>query len=305
MTDNADKSSVESETHERGPWVFVTRVLRRLPDGRHFVATSRRHRKGLQPLFVRDVESAVRPLPASAFRPLWAPQRLAWWIAILFAIGSLLFTVGGVAATWPRALPAVLSDVSVVNRIFVVGAIFFTSAAWLQWLEALNGDIEHALRSDAPKRWHWFGWRPRNLGYVASTIQLFGTLLFNFNTIDATFTDLSWKMQDLEIWTPNMLGCLCFLVASYLAFVEVSQGASSFAPRSLSWWVTVMNLLGSVAFQVSALYSFVGPEPAAPGSLLFASFYTAFGGLLFLAGSYLMIPEIRDEEESSSSTMSR
>ena len=123
MTVNADKSSVESETHERGPWVFVTRVLRRLPDGRHFVATSRRHRKGLQPLFVRDVESAVRPLPASAFRPLWAPQRLAWWIAILFAIGSLLFTVGGVAATWPRALPAVLSDVSVVNRIFVVGAI--------------------------------------------------------------------------------------------------------------------------------------------------------------------------------------
>jgi hypothetical protein len=50
------------------------------------------------------------------------------------------------------------------------------------------------------------------------------------------------------------------LPASYLAYAKVSQGAVSFAPRSIAWWVAVVNLLGSIAFQVSALYSLAGPE---------------------------------------------
>ena len=285
---------------ERGPGPFVTHRLRRLPDGRHLVASSRRHRKGLQPHTVPDAESAELPRPtqASAFRHLWAPQRLAWWIALLFAIGSALFTVGGIGASWPQSAPAWLRDATVLNGVFVVGAIFFTSAAWLQWLEALNSDVAEALEDGPTRRWRWLGWRPRNLGYLASAVQLVGTILFNFNTGDALLTGLSWREEDLLIWTPNMVGCACFLVASALAYVEVMQGAARFAPRSVSWWVAVSNLLGSVAFQISALYSFAGPEPAAAGALFRASFYTAAGGLCFLLGSYLMIPELFDENEA-------
>ena len=299
MVESNPSRPEKGEAYTRGPWAFVTRRLRPLPDGSHFVATSRRHRKGLRPHRVPDLESAARPPPATAaaFRHLWAPKRLAWWIAVLFAIGSALFTIGGVAATWPRAVPASLGEASVLNRIFVVGAVFFTSAAWLQWLEALNRDVARSPRNGASGRWRWVGWRPRNLGYLASAVQLVGTVMFNFNTIDATFAGLSWEAEDLVVWTPNMVGCGCFLVASYLAYVEVSQGVGSFEPRSISWWVTVVNLLGSIAFQISALYSFVGSEPAAPGSLFFASIYTAAGGLFFLMGSYLMIPELFDEHE--------
>jgi len=300
-------STVETEpgarspAQTRGPGPFVTHRLRRHPEGGHLVATSRRHRKGLRPHRVPDAASAEHPRPthASAFRHLWAPKRLAWWIAVLFAIGSALFTVGGVGATWPQSVPASLRDASVLNRVFVVGAIFFTSAAWLQWLEALNGDVAEALADGSPHPWRWLGWRPHNLGYLASAVQLVGTLMFNFNTVDAMLTGLSWEEEDLLVWTPNMVGCVCFLVASYLAYAEVSQSAASFAPRSVSWWVTVVNLAGSVAFQLSALYSFAGPEPAAAGSLFWAGFYTAAGGLCFLLGSYLMIPELFDEEEES------
>jgi hypothetical protein len=282
---------------DRGPGPFITHRLRRHPEGGYLVASSRRHRKGLRPHRVPDAQSAESPRPAqaSAFRHLWAPKRLAWWIAVLFAIGSALFTLGGVGATWPRSVPTLLRDGSVLNRIFIVGAIFFTSAAWLQWMEALNGDVAEALGDGARRRWRWFGWRPRNLGYLASAVQLVGTVMFNFNTLDATLTDLSWQREDLLVWTPNMLGCVCFLVASYLAYAEVSHGAASFAPRSVSWWVAVVNLLGSVAFQLSALYSFAGPAPAAAGALFWAGFYTAAGGVCFLVGSYLMIPELFDE----------
>jgi hypothetical protein len=306
MTEGESIHATGSDAQRRGPWRFITHSFRRLPDGRYLVASSRRHRKRLRAHSVSDVESAARPpsVYANAFRHLWAPRRLAWWIAILFAIGSALFTLGGVGATWPQCVPAPLRDASNLNWIFIVGAVFFTSAAWLQWLEAFNGDVSEALSDGAQRKWRWFGWRPRNLGYLACAVQLVGTVMFNFNTADAMIAGLSWEAEDLLIWTPNMLGCVCFLVASYLAYAEVSQGAASFAPRSVSWWITVVNLLGSVAFQISALYSIVGPEPAASGSLFFASFYTAAGGVCFFIGAYLMIPELFDEEEESGASAS-
>ena len=98
------------------------------------------------------------------------------------------------------------------------------------------------------------------------------------------------------IWTPNMLGSICFLVASYLAYAEVSHGAGSFAPRSVSWWIAVVNLAGSVAFQLSALDSFVGPAPTSPEMLFWSTLWTAVGALCFLVGAYLLIPELFDTE---------
>jgi hypothetical protein len=289
-------TEVEFQDRHLGP--FVTHRLRQLPDGGHLVAGARRFRKGLRPHRVRDLASAEHAptVHAAAFLHLWAPNRLAWWIAILFVIGSMAFTVGGVGATWPQSVPEELRGAAVLNWIFVTGAIFFTSAAWLQWLEALNHDLAEALDHGAKRRWRWFGWRPRNLGYLASAIQLLGTIMFNFNTLDATLTGFSREAEDLLVWTPNMLGCVCFLVASCFAYAEVSKGPVSISARSVSWWVAIANLLGSVAFQLSALYSFAGPQRTAGGALFWASFYIATGGLCFLVGSYLMIPELFDEE---------
>ena len=83
-----------------------------------------------------------------------------------------------------------------------------------------------------------------------------------------------------------MAGSICFLVASYLAYTEVSHGAGSFAPRSI----------GSVAFQLSALDSFVGPEPSSPEMLFWSTLWTAIGALCFLVGAYLLVPELFDTD---------
>jgi len=141
--------------------------------------------------------------------------------------------------------------------------------------------------TDLPQNGGEAGDRGAELGRAA---QLVGTILFNVNTADAMITGMTWQEADLLVWTPNMAGCVCFLVASYLAYAEVSQAAASFAPRSVSWWI-------AVAFQLSALYSFAGPEPAAASPAFWASFYTAAGAVCFLVGSYLMIPELFDEDE--------
>jgi len=297
MSEPESLTRPKSGLRSGGPWPFVTNRSLGLPNGLHRIATSRRHRKGLPPHDVATTTEAtvIRPTAPGAFRHLWAPRRLGWWIALLFAIGSSFFLVGGLAATWPDGAPGPLRDAATLGRTFFVGSIFFTSAAWLQWLEALNGDVATALE-EGTQRWRWLGWRPRNLGYLASAVQLAGTLLFNLNTWDAMIPALSWQQQDVLIWTPNMLGSICFLLASYLAYTEVSHGAASFAPRSVSWWITVVNLAGSVAFQLSALDSFVGPRAASPEMLFWSTLSTAVGAACFLVGAYLLIPELFDTE---------
>lgn len=287
-------------THH-GPGPFVTRTMRALEDGRHLVATSRRHRKGLAArVFDPEVSDQVQPTQVEAFRHFWAPARLGWWVAVAFMVGSFHFAVGGWAATWPEWTPAVLQSPVVLGWTFFIGSLFFTTAAYLQLLEAANGDVVHALSPKQPA-WRWFGWKPHNLGWCASAIQLVGTVFFNFNTADAMPAGLDWEQQDLLIWTPNILGCACFLVASALAWVEISGGAASYAPRSASWWSVVLNGLGSIAFQLSALHAFVWPGTPDPNELWLAGFWTFAGALGFLFGSYLLIPELFDGEARESS----
>lgn len=281
----------------RGPGPFVTHVVRPHPDGGHLVASSRRHRKGLRPHRVEHSADADR-LPASrahAFLHVWAPHRLPWWIAVLFMIGSSCFALGSASVAWPAVEPSWLQSESRLSLLFFVGSVFFTSAAWLQWLESINGDVALAFR-EPPPRWQWLGWRPNNLGYLASAVQLVGTVFFNFNTADASIDGLTWQQEDLLVWTPNLLGCVCFLIASLLALVEVMHGLKRAAPKSVSWWIAVINLAGSIAFQISAYYAVAGPGPTAPGFEYVANVNTFLGAVCFFVGAYLMIPEMFDEE---------
>ncbi len=295
----------ETDSHETsgptlqtgGPGPFVTYRVQSWPNGVHRVATSRRHRKGLPSHEIASLDEATvaRRTQWTAFRSVWAPSRLGWWIAVLFAIGSSHFLLAALAATWPETIPIALRDAGRLGLIFFVGSLFFTSAAWLQWLESLNRDVADA-HDENPKVWRWFGWHPRNLGCLACAIQLIGTIFFNFNTADGLLPDLTWGKQDLLIWTPNMLGSICFLTASYLAYAEVSHGVVSFDLRSVSWWIAVINLLGSLAFQGSALTSFVSPTPSSPEMLFWSTFLTAVGALCFLIGAYLLVVELHDTD---------
>ena len=54
----------------------------------------------------------------------WRPDRPAWWVGTLFAIGSILFLV--------RALAALGSTADWIGVTFFCGSIFFTSASVLR-----------------------------------------------------------------------------------------------------------------------------------------------------------------------------
>lgn len=279
-----------SAAHGIGP--FVTWIATETEHG-HRLQTSRRQRKQLSPIRIptgtHSPLSAFGRISHDWFR-IWIPAALGWWIAVLFMIGSALFGIGGFRAAWPgmSALDWIAS--SAVNPIFFIGSLFFTAAAYLQFYEALNGDL---TVSGAPRR--FLGWRPRNLGYLAALIQLVGTFLFNRDTGDALITGLGWWEEDLLVWKPAVIGCVCFLVSSQLAIMEYAHGWFAFRPAQLSWWIVASNMLGSILFMVSGIAGFVKPDDALISPFL-SNAGTFGGAVCFFLGSYLLIPELSETE---------
>ena len=130
------------EGHSRvGP--FITRETYRLEDGSRRRWSSRRHRKGHERLTEHTL--------------FWQPRTLGWWIAVLFAIGSFLFALG-VVPSYATAVGAVPDAWT-----FFVGSLFFTSAALLQWFEAVNVDWRRIGAADADRRWRPVSWEPKRI----------------------------------------------------------------------------------------------------------------------------------------------
>ncbi|MCC0067551.1 MAG: hypothetical protein H6896_11245 [Rhodovulum sp.] len=55
---------------------------------------------------------------------------------------------------------------------------------------------------------------------------------------------------------------MLFLVSGWLAFIETCHAHWAWRPHSLSWDITAINLLGCIAFMVSAVFGYV-PRPGA------------------------------------------
>jgi hypothetical protein len=260
---------------------FITHVTFRRPDGRTSEWSSRFHRK----------HASLLSRASPHHEPVWwAPRRASWWIGVLFAIGAGCFLI----APFPGVVQVVGSGVD--GMIFFVGSIFFTSAAALQCLETFNADQEPA--GGGRRRLRIVAFEPRRIDWWSSVLQFVGTLLFNVNTFRAMQTGLGNVSYDRLVWTPDAVGSLCFLVSGYLAFVEVCAGLTCWRRRSLEWQIVAVNLLGCVAFGIAAMASFVVPSTGSVVDLAAANVSTAFGGLCFLVGAILLLPESARQYEA-------
>ena len=192
-------------------------------------------------------------------------RREAWG----FAIGSMLFMLG--------AIPAYQTAVGGVwtNTTFVVGALFFTAAAFIQL--ALSGrkpPRQGSTRAD------WYDW-------WAAAIQFVGTLYFNVSTTEALITALNSQTRVGDGWRPDALGSICFLVASALAVVATVDRDRLWDPQARTWHGTWLGLLGSILFGLSAIGAYTIPETGDPVSLLWANLGTLLGAACFLVAAVL------------------
>jgi hypothetical protein len=198
-------------------------------------------------------------------RTWWRPRRATWWVGVLFAIGSACFLVG----PFPGFVELVGSTVDGI--VFFVGSIFFTSAATLQLVT--TGDPG------------------RGLDWWSSAVQVAGTLFFNISTFDALRQALDTTQYNRLVWAPDAFGSICFLVSGYLAYFAVCGRPFCRPRRSREWWIAAINLLGCVAFGISAVASYVIPATGSALDLARANATTAFGALCFLIGAVLLLPE--------------
>ena len=254
---------------QRGLGPFITLIETERPDGLVARWESRRHRK------------QAPTAPGAEPHTWWAPRARGWWIAILFAVGSALFALGAV----PGYVAAVGARPDSIT--FFVGSLFFTGAGFLQYRESVDAG------ADAPPRGlgKVLAWRPGQIDWWASGIQLIGTLYFNVSTGNAVRVDLTAQAAHQHVWRPDAIGSICFLVASGLAWFEVCHGWVAWSPKSISWQITALNLVGSIAFGVSAVAGYIVPSTGQIRDVELSNLGTFVGALCFLAGALLLLPE--------------
>jgi YrhK-like protein len=249
----------------------VTSEVLRRPDGRLVRWRSRAHRKRAH---AHGERRGV----------WWRPDRVSWWMGLLFAVGSICFAVASIAAQWSSA------SETAIDVTFFAGSLFFTTAAYLQYAETVN--VPHRPQQAARRRrLRPASWEPRRIDWLAAAVQLAGTVLFNISTFAAMRHGLSTHQVNRRVWAPDAFGSACFLLASMLAYAEVCHRWSCFKPRSLSWRIVALNLIGSIAFGAAAVASLVAPSTGLPVSARIANAGTAAGALCFLAGAVLLAPE--------------
>ncbi|MGZ6966561.1 MAG: hypothetical protein ACXVKN_02395 [Acidimicrobiia bacterium] len=223
----------------------------------------------------------------------WAPGAAAWWIGILFMVGSACFAIG--------AVPGYTSWVGSTadNVTFFIGSLFFTSAAALQYLEVVNADPTDGGAAPGGERRpvRLLTWEPRRIDWWACAVQLVGTLFFNRSTFAAMHASLGASTASSHVWRPDALGSVCFLVASELAFAEIGHRWISWRPCVLSWWIAALNLAGSVAFGVSAAAAYIVPGSGQPRNAELVNLGTFVGALGFLIGAFLLLPERTERHE--------
>jgi hypothetical protein len=197
-----------------------------------------------------------------------------WWMSVLFACGSACFVVASI----PGFVEVVGSLADAV--VYFVGSIFFTSAATLQWFQ--SGGPTFPLRQ---------------LGWWSAAVQLVGTLYFNATTFRALQSGLDANEYDRLVWSPDALGSICFLLSSYLACVELS-GLSARPMRTRDSVIATANLVGSVAFGIAAVASFVVPSTGDTLDLAAANLFTALGGVCFFLGAVLLRPASSHQDDA-------
>lgn len=200
-------------------------------------------------------------------------RREAWG----FAVGSLCFLAGAVPfyAEWAGAVG--------VGVTFFVGSIFFTLAAFVQL--SLSGRRVPRKGTNRADFWDWW----------AAAVQFAGTLCFNVSTAVALAAAVADPTRLGAGWRPDAFGSVAFLVSSAFAIVATRDRGELWDRRARSWHGTWLNMLGSIAFAVSAVGAYVDPDTGSLVSMFWANLGTLIGALCFLIAALLSRRAIGDD----------
>jgi hypothetical protein len=166
-----------------------------------------------------------------------------------------------------------VSGAGLANLLCFIGSWFFTAAGWMQLV--LAGP---AMR----------------IGWLSAAAQFAGTILFNISTGSALWAHAVTPERRL-VWAPDATGSLAFLISGALGVVAVTAVVGIVELKSRDWQSEWINMIGCVAFAVSALGAFVSETGTTEDALL-ANLGTFIGALCFLVAALVILPRRSQRE---------
>ncbi|WP_345802634.1 hypothetical protein AAIB33_05960 [Microbacterium sp. AZCO] len=192
-------------------------------------------------------------------------RREAWG----FMVGSTFFAVG--AVPWYAAAVGPVWG----SLTFFVGSIFFTMAGLIQLL--LSGRRPPLRGASTADAYDWW----------AAAIQFAGTLLFNVSTFAVVLASYRQLDDPAAGWTPDAWGSAAFLISSALALVAAGRRHELWDPDARTWRGTWLNMVGSIAFGISAIGAYVVPATGSFINVQWINLGTFLGAVCFFVAAAL------------------
>lgn len=202
-----------------------------------------------------------------------------------FMIGSSLFVAGSAVAIWD------LGSSNLTNMLCFIGAWFFTAAGLMQTMLSGSSTTEVDYGSGKMFRAVW----------LAAAIQSVGTILFNVST-SAALSAQTVQAEERLVWNPDAGGSVAYLISA--AFVYVAyyrERATLWDPGQSGWWGAHINMIGCIAFAISAVGAFILSDGALENAT-YANWGTFIGALCFFFASAIALPQLGWNRRNSSSS---
>jgi hypothetical protein len=230
-------------------------------------------KRGLLRLADAELAEATAWVDRNAARRL---RRLNAVAATAFVLGGSLFAIGAAMAQLGAAQTLYCS-------VYLAGGIGFSTGGYATVLQAVNGPREAGEDGRLlPREWQWWASEPDRLEWMSSFALFFGTVVFAINIVDSFIHGLGAATEDRLVWSPDLIGCLLFLISGFLAMREIGPGRLFWSRRrDLGWWIVSVNQLGSALFLVAAIASFVRPASGDEVAVGIANWGTLTGALCF------------------------
>jgi hypothetical protein len=192
--------------------------------------------------------------------------------ATAFVVGGSLFCVGALLAQahigGPRSAAAV----------FAAGGVFFTTGGYSSVLLVVNA---------GGGKWRWWSTEPGRLEWGSAVALFVGTLYFGASLLAALVGDLTTAQEHRLVWSPEVLGCVLFLLSGHLALVQLRRERRQGHRTALGWSIAVVNQVGSALFMAAAIAAFVRPTTGDELAVGIANWSTFAGAACFAAAGVM------------------
>lgn len=192
--------------------------------------------------------------------------------ATAFVVGGSLFSLGALLAQ------ADIGGPRLAAAVFMAGGVFFTTGGYSSVLLVANG---------RGGRWRWWSTEPGNLEWGSGVALFIGTLYFGASLLAALIGDLTTAQIHRLVWSPEVVGCVLFLVSGHLALVQLRRERRGGRSGDLGWWIAVVNQAGSALFMVAAIAAFVRPSTGDELAVGIANWSTFAGAACFAAAGVM------------------